>query len=41
MSLGENIGYGLKMQGRPKVEIREQVMEAQCHLYQSRNPPTK
>ncbi|WP_434527100.1 ferric ABC transporter ATP-binding protein [Photorhabdus asymbiotica] len=28
MSLGENIGYGLKMLGRPKAEIREQVKEA-------------
>ncbi|MCP9269041.1 ferric ABC transporter ATP-binding protein [Xenorhabdus sp. XENO-1] len=28
MSLGENIGYGLKMQGRPKAKIREQVREA-------------
>ncbi|AOM42522.1 ferric ABC transporter ATP-binding protein [Xenorhabdus hominickii] len=28
MSLGENIGYGLKMQGRPKAEIRERVREA-------------
>ncbi|MDC9622927.1 ferric ABC transporter ATP-binding protein [Xenorhabdus sp. XENO-7] len=28
LSLGENIGYGLKMQGRPKAEIREQVREA-------------
>jgi len=28
MSLGENIGYGLKMLGRPKAEIRERVEEA-------------
>ncbi|QXF32498.1 ABC transporter ATP-binding protein [Photorhabdus luminescens] len=28
MSLGENIGYGLKMLGRPKAEIRERVKEA-------------
>ncbi|OTA21952.1 sugar ABC transporter ATP-binding protein [Xenorhabdus beddingii] len=28
MSLGENIGYGLKMLGRPKTEIREHVREA-------------
>ncbi|MDX7991585.1 ferric ABC transporter ATP-binding protein [Xenorhabdus sp. Reich] len=28
MSLGENIGYGLKMLGRPKTEIRERVREA-------------
>ncbi|MBS9439060.1 ferric ABC transporter ATP-binding protein [Photorhabdus noenieputensis] len=28
MSLGENIGYGLKMLGRPKTEIRERVKEA-------------
>ncbi|MGP9417862.1 ferric ABC transporter ATP-binding protein [Ewingella sp. AOP8-B2-18] len=28
MSLGENIGYGLKMLGRPKAEIRERVREA-------------
>ncbi|HDL8059216.1 TPA: ATP-binding cassette domain-containing protein, partial [Yersinia enterocolitica] len=28
MSLGENIGYGLKMLGRPKDEIRERVKEA-------------
>ncbi|WP_237386852.1 ferric ABC transporter ATP-binding protein [Xenorhabdus sp. Sc-CR9] len=28
MSLGENIGYGLKMLGRPKAEIRERVQEA-------------
>ena len=28
MSLGENIGYGLKMTGRPKAEIRERVEEA-------------
>ncbi|PQQ39614.1 ABC transporter ATP-binding protein [Photorhabdus luminescens] len=28
MSLGENIGYGLKMLGQPKAEIRERVKEA-------------
>ncbi|AJJ64466.1 ferric transporter ATP-binding subunit [Yersinia aldovae] len=28
MSLGENIGYGLKMLGRPKDEIRDRVQEA-------------
>ncbi|MBB6114067.1 iron(III) transport system ATP-binding protein [Rahnella inusitata] len=28
MSLGENIGYGLKMLGRPKAEIRDRVREA-------------
>ncbi len=28
MSLGENIGYGLKMLGRPKDEIRQRVAEA-------------
>ncbi|WP_445496489.1 ferric ABC transporter ATP-binding protein [Photorhabdus sp. SF281] len=28
MSLGENIGYGLKMLRRPKAEIRERVKEA-------------
>ncbi|WP_350307345.1 ferric ABC transporter ATP-binding protein [Photorhabdus viridis] len=28
MSLGENIGYGLKMLGRPKAEIRTRVKEA-------------
>ncbi|TNH44192.1 ferric ABC transporter ATP-binding protein [Photorhabdus luminescens] len=28
MSLGENIGYGLKMLGRPKAEIRDRVKEA-------------
>jgi len=28
MSLGENIGYGLRMLGRPKAEIRERVNEA-------------
>ncbi|PHM73297.1 ferric ABC transporter ATP-binding protein [Xenorhabdus kozodoii] len=28
MSLGENIGYGLKMLGRPKTEIRQRVKEA-------------
>ncbi|ATA24554.1 ferric transporter ATP-binding subunit [Brenneria goodwinii] len=28
MSLGENIGYGLKMLGRPKAEITERVKEA-------------
>lgn len=28
MSLGENIGYGLKMLGRPKAEIKERVEEA-------------
>ncbi|TCV98310.1 ferric ABC transporter ATP-binding protein [Biostraticola tofi] len=28
MSLGENIGYGLKMQGRPQAEIRQRVNEA-------------
>lgn len=28
MSLGENIGYGLKMLGTPKAEIRERVKEA-------------
>ncbi|MBD2783426.1 ferric ABC transporter ATP-binding protein [Xenorhabdus sp. DI] len=28
MSLGENIGYGLKMLGRPKAEIRQRVREA-------------
>lgn len=28
MSLGENIGYGLKMLGRPKDEIRDRVHEA-------------
>ena len=28
MSLGENIGYGLKMLGRPKSEIRDRVNEA-------------
>lgn len=28
MSLGENIGYGLKMLGRPKNEIRDRVKEA-------------
>ncbi|MBD2795476.1 ferric ABC transporter ATP-binding protein [Xenorhabdus sp. 18] len=28
MSLGENIGYGLKMLGQPKAEIRQRVREA-------------
>jgi len=28
MSLGDNIGYGLKMLGRPKAEIRDRVREA-------------
>ena len=28
MSLGENIGYGLKMLGRPKAEIKQRVSEA-------------
>ncbi|AFR02799.1 Fe(3+) ions import ATP-binding protein FbpC [Pectobacterium carotovorum subsp. carotovorum] len=28
MSLGENIGYGLKMLGRPKAEINQRVKEA-------------
>ena len=28
MSLGENIGYGLKMLGRPKAEINQRVREA-------------
>ncbi|MBJ7220259.1 MULTISPECIES: ferric ABC transporter ATP-binding protein [unclassified Brenneria] len=28
MSLGENIGYGLKMLGRPKTEIKQRVKEA-------------
>ncbi len=28
MSLGENIGYGLRMLGRPKAEIRDRVREA-------------
>ncbi|WNN43582.1 MULTISPECIES: ferric ABC transporter ATP-binding protein [Winslowiella] len=28
MSLGENIGYGLRMLGRPKAEIRDRVNEA-------------
>lgn len=28
MSLGENIGYGLKMLGRPKAEIKQRVTEA-------------
>lgn len=28
MSLGENIGYGLRMLGRPKSEIRDRVREA-------------
>ncbi|AKH62655.1 MULTISPECIES: ferric ABC transporter ATP-binding protein [Photorhabdus] len=28
MSLGENIGYGLKMLGRPKAEVRARVKEA-------------
>lgn len=28
MSLGENIGYGLKMLGRPKSEIKQRVAEA-------------
>ncbi|VTR22123.1 Spermidine/putrescine import ATP-binding protein PotA [Serratia fonticola] len=28
MSLGDNIGYGLKMLGRPKTEIRDRVREA-------------
>ncbi|MDC9596738.1 ferric ABC transporter ATP-binding protein [Xenorhabdus anantnagensis] len=28
MSLGENIGYGLKMLGRPKAEIRQRIREA-------------
>lgn len=28
MSLGENIGYGLKMLGRPKAEIKERVEQA-------------
>ncbi|ACS86266.1 MULTISPECIES: ferric ABC transporter ATP-binding protein [Musicola] len=28
MSIGENIGYGLKMLGRPKGEIRDRVREA-------------
>ncbi|MEG0277881.1 MAG: ferric ABC transporter ATP-binding protein [Morganella sp. (in: enterobacteria)] len=28
MSLGDNVGYGLKMLGRPKAEIKERVEEA-------------
>ncbi|WP_159129071.1 ATP-binding cassette domain-containing protein, partial [Klebsiella pneumoniae] len=28
MSLGDNIGYGLKMLGRPKAEIKQRVAEA-------------
>lgn len=28
MSLGDNVGYGLKMLGRPKAEVKERVEEA-------------